>query len=105
RARYDRVKGSAVNPVLREGNSDRRAPLAVKEYARANPHSMGEWSSTSRTHVAHMEDGDFFGSEQSMTLPEDTRFSIEFVAEDGQTTQLRAPAPLLAGEVIDAAVM
>ena len=105
RARYDRVKGSAVNPVLREGNSDRRAPLAVKEYARANPHSMGEWSSTSRTHVAHMEDGDFFGSEQSMTLPEDTRFSIEFVAEDGQTTQLRAPAPLLAGEVVDAAVM
>ena len=103
--RYDRVKGSAVNPVLREGNSDRRAPGAVKQFARQNPHSMGEWSSDSKTRVAHMEDGDFFGSEQSTTLQHEDTYKIVFTDDDGQETVLRDEAPLLAGEVIDACVM
>ena len=103
--RYDRVKGSAVNPVLREGNSDRRAPGAVKQYARQNPHSMGAWSPDSRTRVAHMEDGDFFGSEISRTLDSDATFRIEFVDVAGKVTILKKDAPLQAGEVIDACVM
>jgi len=105
KARYDRVKGSAVNPVLREGNSDRRAPGAVKQYARKNPHSMGEWPSDSKTTVAHMESGDFFGSEKSLTLDNDDTFRIEFVSADGSTTTLKDDAPLQAREVIDACVM
>ena len=105
KARYDKVKGSAVNPVLREGNSDRRAPGAVKAYARKNPHSMGKWSNTSPTHVANMTAGDFFGSEISRTMENADSFRIEFVAADGAVTELRKSAPLLAGEVIDACVM
>lgn len=102
---YDKVKGSAVNPVLREGNSDRRAPPSVKEYAKANPHSMGAWSSDSKTHVAHMQDGDFYGSEQAVTLTAAEEARIEFVAEDGKTDVLKASIPLLAGEIIDSSVM
>lgn len=105
KTRYDSVKGSAVNPVLREGNSDRRAPRAVKEYARANPHHMGEWSADCKTHVAHMEAGDFYGSEQSLTLNDATSFTIEFQSEDGTSKVLRESAELLAGEVIDSSVM
>ena len=105
KARYDRVIGSAVNPVLREGNSDRRAPHAVKQYARQNPHSMGEWSTDSKTTVAHMEEGDFFGSEKSLTITNDTSFRIEFVDESGAVTTLKPDAPLLAGEVIDSCIM
>jgi len=103
--RYDRVKGSAVNPVLREGNSDRRAPGAVKEYARKNPHSMGAWSADSKTRVMHMENGDFFGSEKSVTLAADDTFRIEFVDASGAVTVLKKEAPLQAGEVIDGCVM
>jgi isocitrate dehydrogenase len=105
RARYDRVKGSAVNPVLREGNSDRRAPGAVKQYARNNPHSMGKWSPDSPTHVAHMQSGDFFESEISCTMAQADSFRIEFVDAKGQISELRKNAPLLAGEVLDACVM
>jgi isocitrate dehydrogenase len=105
RARYDKVKGSAVNPVLREGNSDRRAPASVKEYARKHPHSMGAWSSESRSHVATMSDGDFRGTEQSTTIAEEGSVRIEHVASDGTVTELREPVPVLAGEIIDAAVM
>jgi len=105
RAHYDRVKGSAVNPVLREGNSDRRAPGAVKQYARNNPHSMGKWSPDSPTHVAHMQSGDFFESEISCTMTQADSFRIEFVDAQGQISELRKSAPLLAGEVIDACVM
>jgi isocitrate dehydrogenase len=105
KVRYDKVKGSAVNPVLREGNSDRRAPGAVKAYARKNPHSMGAWSPTSPTHVAHMQQGDFFDSEISRTLDKADSFRIEFVDADGQATELKKAAPLQAGEVIDACVM
>lgn len=105
RARYDRVKGSAVNPVLREGNSDRRAPLAVKRYAQANPHSMGAWSKDSQTHVATMDAGDFRHSEQSVTVQNADDVRIEHVAADGTITVLKASTPLLAGEVIDTAVM
>jgi isocitrate dehydrogenase len=105
KARYDKVKGSAVNPVLREGNSDRRAPGAVKQYARKHPHSMGKWSPTSATHVAHMKDGDFYGSEVSLTVPAADTFRIEFVSTSGAVTEMKKPAPLLAGEVIDAALM
>ena len=104
-ARYDRVKGSAVNPVLREGNSDRRAPESVKAYARKNPHKMGAWSADSKSHVAHMEHGDFYGSEQSVTVPEACEVKIEFAGADGQSRVLKARTPLLAGEVIDTAVM
>lgn len=102
---YSKVLGSAVNPVLREGNSDRRAPLSVKNYAKKNPHSMGAWESDSKTHVAHMTDGDFYGSEKSITLEEASEFKIEFVAEDGSVSELKSLTPLLAGEVLDASVM
>jgi isocitrate dehydrogenase len=105
KARYDKVKGSAVNPVLREGNSDRRAPASVKAYARKHPHSMGEWSKDSKTHVAHMTSGDFFGSEQSTTVGAAGSLKIELVADDGSVTVLKEKTPVLAGEVIDAAVM
>ena len=104
-ARYDKVKGSAVNPVLREGNSDRRAPLAVKNYVRQHPHSMGDWSIDSKTHVASMSSGDFFGSEQSLTLEKATEVRIELVDSSGQITVLKPYVALLAGEIIDAAVM
>ena len=105
RARYDRIKGSAVNPVLREGNSDRRAPRAVKEYARKNPHSMGAWSPDSRTHVATMDDGDFRHNERSVVLPAATTARIEHVAADGTVRVLKAGLKLQAGEVLDATVM
>jgi isocitrate dehydrogenase len=104
-AKYNKVKGSAVNPVLREGNSDRRAPKAVKEYARQNPHSMGAWSSDSKTHVAHMNHGDFYGSEKSITVAEPTVAKIEFITNDGSSKVLKEKTPLLAGEIIDASVM
>ncbi|MCB1098088.1 MAG: NADP-dependent isocitrate dehydrogenase [Verrucomicrobiae bacterium] len=105
KGRYDKVKGSAVNPVLREGNSDRRAPKAVKEYARSNPHSMGAWSPDSKTRVATMGQNDFRSNEKSVTVPEATDVKIEFVAKDGTATVLKASTPLLAGEVIDATVL
>ena len=105
KAKYAKILGSAVNPVLREGNSDRRAPKAVKNYAKANPHSMGAWSPTSKTHVASMETGDFYGSEQSVTIAEATDVKIEFVAKDGTTTVLKASTPLKSGEIIDSSVM
>jgi isocitrate dehydrogenase len=103
--RYAAVKGSAVNPVLREGNSDRRAPAAVKEYARKHPHRMGEWPTDSKSHVATMSGGDFRSSERSVTVgaPDDVR--IEHVDRDGEVTVLKGSTPLLAGEIIDAAVM
>lgn len=106
RARYDGVKGSAVNPVLREGNSDRRAPRAVKEFAKKHPHRMGEWKSDSKTTVASMDGkGDFFSHEKSLTLPAATEASIEFVAEDGSTQLLKNSVPLLDGEVLDSTRM
>ena len=108
KAAYAKVLGSAVNPVLREGNSDRRAPKAVKNYAKKNPHSMGVWSKESKTKVAHMESGDFYGSEQSVTLPMDAlnaQFKIEFVAKDGSVKELKGLSALKAGEVIDSSVM
>ncbi|KTF10559.1 NADP-dependent isocitrate dehydrogenase [Pseudoalteromonas carrageenovora] len=101
-ATYDKIKGSAVNPVLREGNSDRRAPGSVKEYARNNPHSMGAWSKDSQSYVASMNEGDFFGSEQSVTVDTATDVRIEHVATNGDVTVLKQSTPLLAGEVIDA---
>lgn len=103
--KYSKVLGSAVNPVLREGNSDRRAPKAVKNYAKVNPHSMGAWSSDSKTSVASMESGDFYGSEKSVTLNEATDVKIEFVAEDGTTTVLKESTALKVGEIIDSSVM
>ena len=103
--RYARVLGSAVNPVLREGNSDRRVAAAVKEYARKHPHRMGEWSSDSKSHVAHMTDGDFYGSEQSVEASTKGAVSIEFESDDGEHKVLRESIPLLAGEVIDATRM
>ena len=105
KAAYAKVLGSAVNPVLREGNSDRRAPTSVKNFAKKNPHSMGDWSKESKTHVAHMSEGDFYGSEKSITIPSDTTFKIEFVAKDGSVSELKGSAPLKAGEVLDASVM
>jgi isocitrate dehydrogenase len=102
---YDKVKGSAVNPVLREGNSDRRAPASVKAFARAHPHSMGEWSRESATHVATMGDGDFRSTEQSVTFAQEDELRIEHVAEDGTVSVLRESVPVLAGEIVDAAVM
>ncbi len=104
-ARYTKVLGSAVNPVLREGNSDRRAPLAVKNYARKNPHSMGYWSQASRTHVAHMRGGDFFSHETSTTVEKACNVRIEFVDADGNVTVKKPDLPLLDGEVIDAMYM
>jgi len=105
KARYDKVKGSAVNPVLREGNSDRRAPLSVKQHARKHPHKMGAWSGDSKTHVAHMNGGDFRSNEKSATLTEATDARIEFVGQDGKTTVLKPKLALQAGEVIDATFM
>ncbi len=105
RARFAKVLGSAVNPVLREGNSDRRVAAPVKEYARNNPHSMGEWSADSKSHVAHMSGGDFCGSEQSHVMAEAGSVKIELTGEDGQVTLLKESLALQAGEVIDAAVM
>jgi isocitrate dehydrogenase len=105
RARYDRVKGSAVNPVLRQGNSDRRAPASVKEYARRHPHSMGKWSHESRSHVATMGDGDFRSTEQSVTVPSARTVRVEHVAADGTSAVLKDGLSLKAGEVIDASVM
>ena len=103
--RYGRVKGSAVNPVLREGNSDRRAPHAVKEYARANPHPMGAWTGASKTHVSTMSSGDFFHNEKSVTVPAATSVRIEHVATDGSTTVLKDRLGLLAGEILDGTYM
>jgi len=105
RAKYDKVKGSAVNPVLRQGNSDRRAPKAVKNYARKNPHSNGTWDESVKTHVASMQANDFYGNEKSVTMPKADTFKIEFVAEDGAVTELRPAKPLLEGEILDATVL
>jgi isocitrate dehydrogenase len=105
KARYDKIKGSAVNPVLREGNSDRRAPKAVKEYAKNNPHSMGAWSAESKTKVRTMGRDDFFSNEKSVTVPEATNVKIEFVADDGKVTVLKEKTALKAGEVFDATKM
>ncbi len=105
KAAYAKVLGSAVNPVLREGNSDRRAPKAVKNYAKKHPHSMGAWSADSKTKVSHMESGDFYGTEKSVTVANDSQFKIEFVSKDGSVKELKGLAPLKAGEVIDSSVM
>jgi len=105
KAKYSKVLGSAVNPVLREGNSDRRAPKSVKNYAKANPHSMGAWSANSKTKVASMENGDFYGSEKSVTVTAATDVKIEFVDQNGNATVLKASTPLKAGEIIDSSVM
>ncbi|MDP2144275.1 MAG: NADP-dependent isocitrate dehydrogenase [Gallionella sp.] len=105
KARYGKVLGSAVNPVLREGNSDRRAAASVKQYARKNPHKMGAWSADSKTHVAHMNADDFYGSEKSLTVAEAGNFRIEFVGEDGSVTVLKDKTPVKAGEIIDACTM
>ncbi|MCL6295999.1 NADP-dependent isocitrate dehydrogenase [Jejuia spongiicola] len=105
KSRYDKIKGSAVNPVLREGNSDRRAPKAVKNYAKKNPHSMGEWSSNSKTHVATMNHGDFAHNEKSITLDAATNVKIEHVDSNGNTTVLKDNLALLKGEIVDATVM
>ncbi|PJB31937.1 MAG: isocitrate dehydrogenase, partial [Deltaproteobacteria bacterium CG_4_9_14_3_um_filter_65_9] len=104
-ARYAKALGSAVNPVLREGNSDRRAPLAVKQYAKKNPHKMGAWTPDSKSHVAHMTGGDFYGSEKSVTVKKATSMRIEFVGAGGKTTVLKQKLDLLDGEVIDATGM
>ncbi len=105
KARYAKVLGSAVNPVLREGNSDRRAPGSVKQYARNNPHSMGEWKADSKSHVASMSGGDFFGNEQSVTVPAATDAEIEFVGADGSVQVLKEKVALQAGEIIDSTCM
>jgi isocitrate dehydrogenase len=105
RAAYDAVKGSAVNPVLREGNSDRRAPASVKGFARKHPHSMGAWSKDSKSHVSTMEDGDFRHSEKSVTLPAATTLTLEHTAADGTRTVLKDGLKVLEGEIVDAAVM
>ena len=105
KARYDKVKGSAVNPVLREGNSDRRAPLSVKNYARKHPHRMGKWSNESKSHVSHMDGGDFYGSEKSATLAAAGNLKIELQQADGTTVVLKEKTAVKAGEIVDAAVM
>ncbi|MEY9775665.1 NADP-dependent isocitrate dehydrogenase [Arthrobacter sp. MW3 TE3886] len=105
RSRYDKIKGSAVNPVLREGNSDRRAPLSVKNYARQNPHSMGAWTPDSKTNVAHMDADDFRSNELSVVIEADTNIKIQLVKEDGTVKVLKRAFPVLAGEVIDGTVM
>lgn len=105
KAKYDKIKGSAVNPVLREGNSDRRAPLAVKNYAKQHPHSMGKWSADSKSHVDSMTGGDFYGSEKSMTMPTATTVSIELVGKDGSKEVLKSGLKLQEGEVIDASTL
>ncbi|WP_284751873.1 NADP-dependent isocitrate dehydrogenase [Arthrobacter sp. efr-133-R2A-120] len=105
RSRYDKIKGSAVNPVLREGNSDRRAPLSVKNYARQNPHSMGAWSADSKTNVAHMTANDFRSNEKSVVIPADDTIKIQIVREDGTVKVLKPAFPVLAGEVVDGTVL
>ena len=107
KARYDKVKGSAVNPVLRQGNSDRRASASVKQYAKNNPHSMGKWTKDSRTHVAHMTHGDFYANEKSATITDQTAGNgrIEFVGVDGSITVLKASHPVQKGDVVDATMM
>ncbi|RMH93808.1 NADP-dependent isocitrate dehydrogenase [Lysobacter pythonis] len=105
RARYDKVKGSAVNPVLREGNSDRRAPASVKNYARKHPHRMGKWEATSKSHVAHMDGGDFYASEQSVVFDHDGKVRIELLGTDGSEVVLKAKTKVLKDEVLDCAVM
>ncbi len=105
RAIYAKALGSAVNPVLRQGNSDRRAPKAVKNFVKAHPHSMGTWSKYSKTKVAHMTDGDFYGTEKSVTIENASQYKIEFVGKDGSTKELKGLASLKAGEVIDTSVM
>ena len=104
-ALYNKVKGSAVNPVLREGNSDRRAPKAVKEYARNNPHSMGAWSKDSKTHVASMKEGDFYGSEKSVTFTKEDALSINFTSSTGEKTELKSAFAIQNKEIIDAALL
>ncbi|MEN8124349.1 MAG: NADP-dependent isocitrate dehydrogenase [Bacteroidota bacterium] len=103
--KYNTVKGSAVNPVLREGNSDRRAPKAVKNYAQKNPHTMGSWSANSKTHVSSMDHGDFFANEKSITVPKASDVKIEFINNNGTSTVLKEKTSLLAGEIIDATIM
>ncbi len=105
KARYDKVKGSAVNPVIREGNSDRRAPKAVKDYAKANPHKMGAWSADGKAHVASMQSGDFFGNEKSVTVPAATVARIEFVGKDGAVAVLKDGIKLNAGDIVDGTFM
>ncbi|WP_085725974.1 NADP-dependent isocitrate dehydrogenase [Pseudomonas sp. R37(2017)] len=105
KARYDKVKGSAVNPVLREGNSDRRAPLSVKNYARKHPHKMGAWAKDSKSHVAHMSSGDFYGSEKAALIDAAGAVKIELIAQDGTTTVLKEKTTVQAGEILDCAVM
>jgi isocitrate dehydrogenase len=105
KARYDKIKGSAVNPVLREGNSDRRAPLSVKNYARKNPHKMGAWAADSKSHVAHMSNGDFYGSEKSALIADAGNLKIELVAQDGSVKVLKESVKVLAGEIVDASVL
>lgn len=105
KAKYAKVLGSAVNPVLREGNSDRRAPKAVKNYAKAHPHKMGTWTADSKTKVAHMTAGDFYGSEKSVTIENESQFKIEFFGRDGSVKLLKDLSPLQAGEIIDTSVM
>src|SRR5512133_3631912 len=104
-ARYAKVLGSAVNPVLREGNSDRRSPPAVKAFSKKNPHKLGAWSPESKAHVAHMTAGDFYGHETALTVKKATEYRIEFVGADGKATVLKKIAPLLEGEVIDSSLM
>ncbi|AOE61233.1 NADP-dependent isocitrate dehydrogenase [Pseudomonas corrugata] len=105
KARYDKVKGSAVNPVLREGNSDRRAPLSVKNYARKHPHKMGAWAADSKSHVAHMSTGDFYGSEKAALIDAAGTVKIELIAQDGTATVLKEKTTVEAGEILDCAVM
>ncbi|WGK88610.1 NADP-dependent isocitrate dehydrogenase [Pseudomonas migulae] len=105
KSRYDKIKGSAVNPVLREGNSDRRAPLSVKNYARKHPHKMGAWAADSKSHVAHMSTGDFYGSEKAALIDSADAVKIELIAQDGTTTVLKEKTTVQAGEILDCAVM
>ena len=105
KARYSKVMGSAVNPVLREGNSDRRAPLSVKNYARKHPHKMGAWAADSKSHVAHMSEGDFYGSEKAALIEAPDNVKIELIAQDGTTTVLKEKTAVQAGEIIDCSVM
>ena len=105
KARYAKVLGSAVNPVLREGNSDRRVATAVKQYAQTNPHRVGDWSADSNSHVAHMDGGDFYGSEKSVVVQDAGNVRVELVKDDGSVTVLKEKTAVLAGEILDAAVM
>ena len=105
KARYSKVMGSAVNPVLREGNSDRRAPLSVKNYARKHPHKMGAWTADSKSHVAHMSEGDFYGSEKAALIEAPGSVKIELIAQDGTTTVLKEKTAVQAGEIIDCSTM